>query len=157
MPWNVFNPSIVSLLWSTLSATKCRNESISISCKSVPSWSAAQPSKRNTSEYDARSPNLCKTSIKYLDSKWRCKMTASDNCIGVMIDLVWNFEVLLEQLTISKGYCLYMKLNSEANAIELVGWTLTMRNWSNFQFLQLLDKKSCYCLIVLFRFWWCRL
>ena len=35
VPWNVFSPSMVSLLWSTLLAAKWINESISMSCRSM--------------------------------------------------------------------------------------------------------------------------
>ena len=80
--WKVFSPSMVQILWSTLSAAYWVNGVVS-SCGISMLWDiAALCSKHLTSEYDAQNPCLYNVSLRNFDWKWLCTWTPRPICNG---------------------------------------------------------------------------
>ena len=82
IPWNVFKPSIVLILWSILSATYSIWTSGLTFGISVPLTTDALRSNRWISQYKLQNPCSWSESMRNLELKWWCNWTPRPNCSG---------------------------------------------------------------------------
>ena len=96
IPWNVFFPSFVSLLWSTLSATNCIQISSPIRTLSSNFSTAAHASYFCISENDEESPNENNVSMRKREP----------NCLYICIPYAsWRGHIILRGLVICIVAC----------------------------------------------------
>ena len=80
IPWNVFKPSIVLILWSILSATYSIWTSGLTFGISIPLTTDALRSSHWISLYELQNPCSWSESMRNLELKWWCNWTSRPNC-----------------------------------------------------------------------------